>query len=68
MIDIANKHVTLSEVTPKKKKKNVPFQDIVLDFSPGPILAVDGDKALNSRVSYTILSGAPCFSFEISKY
>ncbi|XP_029951723.1 uncharacterized protein LOC115391591 [Salarias fasciatus] len=32
-------------------------EDIVLDFSPGPIHAVDGDKALNSPVSYAILSG-----------
>ncbi|KAM6937886.1 cadherin-related family member 5 [Xenentodon cancila] len=32
-------------------------EDIVLDFSPGPIHAVDGDKGLSSPVSYAILSG-----------
>ncbi|KAM9376075.1 protocadherin-15 [Pholidichthys leucotaenia] len=32
-------------------------EDIVLDFSPGPIYAVDGDKGLSSPLSYTILSG-----------
>ncbi|XP_065813310.1 cadherin-related family member 5 isoform X1 [Labrus bergylta] len=32
-------------------------EDIVLDFSPGPIHAVDGDRGLNSRVSYAIVSG-----------
>ncbi|XP_041794580.1 cadherin-related family member 5 [Chelmon rostratus] len=32
-------------------------EDIVLDFSPGPIHAVDGDRALSSPVSYAILSG-----------
>lgn len=35
----------------------VPLQDIVLDFSPGPIHAVDGDKGLNSPLSYSIISG-----------
>lgn len=35
----------------------VVLQDIVLDFSPGPILAVDGDRGLSSPVSYAILSG-----------
>ncbi|XP_036963550.1 cadherin-related family member 5 [Acanthopagrus latus] len=32
-------------------------EDIVLDFSPGPIHAVDGDRGLSSTVSYAILSG-----------
>ncbi|KAI3371378.1 hypothetical protein L3Q82_023975, partial [Scortum barcoo] len=32
-------------------------EDIVLDFSPGPIHAVDGDRELSSPISYTILSG-----------
>ncbi|XP_068595976.1 cadherin-related family member 5 [Brachionichthys hirsutus] len=32
-------------------------EDIVLDFSPGPIHAVDGDIGLSSPVSYAILSG-----------
>lgn len=35
----------------------VMLQDIVLDFSPGPIHAVDGDRGLSSSVSYAILSG-----------
>lgn len=35
----------------------VMLQDTVLDFSPGPILAVDGDRGLSSPVSYAILSG-----------
>ncbi|KAM3870585.1 uncharacterized protein ACN63O_005711 [Diretmus argenteus] len=33
-------------------------EDIVLDFSPGPIHAVDGDRGLSSPLSYAILSGA----------
>ncbi|XP_061577937.1 protein dachsous [Cololabis saira] len=32
-------------------------EDIVLDFSPGPIHAVDGDKEISSPLSYAILSG-----------
>ncbi|KAF1386646.1 hypothetical protein PFLUV_G00097040 [Perca fluviatilis] len=32
-------------------------EDIVLDFSPGPIHAVDGDRGLSSALSYAILSG-----------
>ncbi|XP_029992526.1 cadherin-related family member 5 [Sphaeramia orbicularis] len=32
-------------------------EDIVLNFSPGPIHAVDGDRGLRSPVSYAILSG-----------
>lgn len=35
----------------------VMLQDIVLDFSPGPIRAIDGDRGLRSPVSYAILSG-----------
>lgn len=35
----------------------VSLQDIVLDFSPGPIHAVDGDTGLSSPLSYAILSG-----------
>ncbi|XP_042351467.1 cadherin-related family member 5 [Plectropomus leopardus] len=31
--------------------------DIVLDFSPGPIHAVDGDRGISSPLSYAILSG-----------
>lgn len=33
------------------------LQDIVLEFSPGPIHAVDGDTGVNSSISYAILSG-----------
>lgn len=36
----------------------VPLQDIVLDFSPGPIRAVDGDRGLRSPISYVILAGS----------
>ncbi|KAL6106836.1 uncharacterized protein ACO6RY_10606 [Pungitius sinensis] len=32
-------------------------EDIVLDFSPGPIHAVDGDRGLSSPLSYAIISG-----------
>ncbi|TMS05437.1 Cadherin-related family member 5 [Larimichthys crocea] len=32
-------------------------EDIVLDFSPGPIHAVDGDRELCTPVKYAILSG-----------
>ncbi|XP_059190832.1 cadherin-related family member 5 [Centropristis striata] len=32
-------------------------EDIVLDFSPGPIHAVDGDRGISSPLSYAILSG-----------
>ncbi|XP_033941685.1 cadherin-related family member 5 [Pseudochaenichthys georgianus] len=32
-------------------------EDVVLDFSPGPIHAVDGDRGLSSPLSYVILSG-----------
>ncbi|XP_061630245.1 cadherin-related family member 5 isoform X2 [Phyllopteryx taeniolatus] len=31
--------------------------DFVLDFSPGPIHAVDGDRGLKATLSYAILSG-----------
>ncbi|XP_057692954.1 cadherin-related family member 5 isoform X1 [Corythoichthys intestinalis] len=33
------------------------IEDFVLDFSPGPIHAVDGDRGLGATVSYAILSG-----------
>lgn len=33
------------------------LQDIVLDFWPGPIHAVDGDRGLSSPLSYAIISG-----------
>lgn len=33
------------------------FQDVGLDFSPGPITAEDGDKGINAPLTYTILSG-----------
>ncbi|XP_077049934.1 uncharacterized protein LOC143696916 isoform X2 [Siphateles boraxobius] len=33
-------------------------QDIVLDFCPGPIQALDGDEGLRTPVVYSILSGA----------
>ncbi|KAK5928111.1 hypothetical protein CgunFtcFv8_013201 [Champsocephalus gunnari] len=32
-------------------------EDVVLDFSPGPIHAVDGDRGLSSSLRYVILSG-----------
>ncbi|XP_041834087.1 uncharacterized protein LOC121635093 [Melanotaenia boesemani] len=32
-------------------------QDVVLDFSPGPIRAEDGDRGIDSRLIYSILSG-----------
>ncbi|KAF3854748.1 hypothetical protein F7725_022803 [Dissostichus mawsoni] len=32
-------------------------EDVVLEFSPGPIHAVDGDRGLSSPLSYVILSG-----------
>ncbi|XP_061772800.1 cadherin-related family member 5 [Nerophis ophidion] len=32
-------------------------EDLVLDFSPGPIQAVDGDRGLRAPVSFAILSG-----------
>lgn len=34
------------------------LQDMVLDFSPGPIQAVDGDRGLGSPIRYAILSGS----------
>ncbi|CAB1313730.1 unnamed protein product [Coregonus sp. 'balchen'] len=33
-------------------------QDVLLDFSPGPINAVDGDRGLSSPLSYSILSAS----------
>lgn len=38
------------------------LQDMVLDFSPGPIQAVDGDRGLGSPIRYAILSGSTCYS------
>ncbi|XP_021179341.2 cadherin-related family member 5 isoform X2 [Fundulus heteroclitus] len=32
-------------------------QDLVLEFSPGPIRAKDGDRGINAPLLYTILSG-----------
>ncbi|XP_034390515.1 cadherin-related family member 5 [Cyclopterus lumpus] len=32
-------------------------EEVVLDFSPGPIHAVDGDRGLSSPLSYAIISG-----------
>ncbi|XP_041853419.1 cadherin-5 [Melanotaenia boesemani] len=42
-------------------------EDIVLDFFPGPIQAVDGDRGLSSPVSYAILSGDDDGRFRIDK-
>ncbi|MED6246241.1 hypothetical protein ATANTOWER_014806 [Ataeniobius toweri] len=33
------------------------YQDSVLEFSPGPIRAKDGDRGINAPLLYTILSG-----------
>ncbi|KAL4659484.1 cadherin-related family member 5-like [Arapaima gigas] len=41
-------------------------QNITLNFSPGPIHAVDGDTGLGTRVLYTILSGADSGRFNIN--
>ncbi|XP_057203404.1 protocadherin-15 isoform X1 [Triplophysa rosa] len=43
-------------------------QDIVLDFFPGPIQAVDGDKALRTTLTYAILSGADNGRFVIDSH
>ncbi|XP_073706867.1 uncharacterized protein [Garra rufa] len=43
-------------------------QDIVLDFFPGPIQAIDGDKGLRTPVKYTILSGADNGRFVIDSH
>ncbi|KAM9351987.1 cadherin-related family member 5 [Symphorus nematophorus] len=42
-------------------------EDIVLDFSPGPIHAVDGDRGLSSPVSYAILSGNDDGRFQMDR-
>ncbi|CAG5958094.1 unnamed protein product [Menidia menidia] len=42
-------------------------EDIVLNFSPGPIHAVDGDRALSSPISYAILSGDDTGRFRINR-
>ncbi|XP_059905593.1 cadherin-related family member 5 isoform X1 [Gadus macrocephalus] len=41
-------------------------QDIVLGFSPGPIHAVDGDRGLKTRLTFTLLSGADNGRFAIN--
>ncbi|XP_050991370.1 uncharacterized protein LOC127180982 isoform X1 [Labeo rohita] len=43
-------------------------QDVVLDFFPGPIQAVDGDEGLRTPVKYTILSGADNGRFVIDSH
>ncbi|XP_062861143.1 cadherin-related family member 5 [Trichomycterus rosablanca] len=40
--------------------------DMILDFSPGPIQAVDGDEGLRTPLTYTILSGADNGRFVIN--
>ncbi|KAM4734239.1 cadherin-related family member 5 [Anableps anableps] len=42
-------------------------EDIVLEFSPGPIHAVDGDRGLSSSISYAILSGDEDGHFSINR-
>ena len=46
----------------------VMLQDIVLDFSPGPIFAVDGDRTLSSPISYAILSGTTYTPVKVHLY
>ncbi|XP_039647912.1 cadherin-related family member 5 isoform X3 [Perca fluviatilis] len=41
-------------------------QDAVLEFSPGPIRAEDGDRGINTPLIYSILSGADQGRFEIN--
>ncbi|XP_062239017.1 cadherin-related family member 5 isoform X3 [Platichthys flesus] len=41
-------------------------QDVVLEFSPGPIRAVDGDRGINMSLIYSILSGDNQGRFEIN--
>ncbi|KAA0715195.1 Fat-like cadherin-related tumor suppressor -like protein [Triplophysa tibetana] len=43
-------------------------QDIVLDFFPGQIQAVDGDKGLRTTLTYAILSGADNGRFVIDSH
>lgn len=33
------------------------FQDVILDFSPGPISAEDGDRGINTSLMFSIVSG-----------
>ncbi|XP_021164107.2 cadherin-related family member 5 isoform X1 [Fundulus heteroclitus] len=42
-------------------------EDIVLEFSPGPIHAVDGDRGLSSSISYAILSEDEDGHFSINR-
>ncbi|XP_063052404.1 uncharacterized protein LOC134447049 [Engraulis encrasicolus] len=42
-------------------------EDIILDFYPGPVNAVDGDKGLNTPLTYSILSGADNGRFLINE-
>ncbi|XP_014854265.1 PREDICTED: cadherin-related family member 5-like isoform X1 [Poecilia mexicana] len=42
-------------------------EDIVLEFSPGPIHAVDGDRGINSSISYAILSEDEGGHFSINR-
>ncbi|MED6280186.1 hypothetical protein CHARACLAT_008169 [Characodon lateralis] len=42
-------------------------EDVVLDFFPGPIHAVDGDRGLSSSISYAILSGDKDGHFSINR-
>ncbi|XP_070785444.1 protocadherin-15 [Enoplosus armatus] len=41
-------------------------QDVVLEFSPGPIRAEDGDRGINTSLIYTILSGGDKDRFVIN--
>ncbi|XP_069375943.1 cadherin-related family member 5 [Paralichthys olivaceus] len=41
-------------------------QNVVLEFSPGPIRAVDGDRGINMSLIYSILSGDDQGRFEIN--
>ena len=38
-------------------QQTLPLQDVVLEFSPGPIHAEDGDRSLDTPLTYTLLSG-----------
>uniref|UniRef100_A0A4W5LJJ9 Cadherin domain-containing protein n=1 Tax=Hucho hucho TaxID=62062 RepID=A0A4W5LJJ9_9TELE len=42
-------------------------QDMLLNFSPGPIHAEDGDRSLDTPLLYSILSGADKNRFQIDK-
>ncbi|XP_030576354.1 cadherin-related family member 5 isoform X3 [Archocentrus centrarchus] len=41
-------------------------QDMALEFSPGPIRAEDGDRGINTSLTYTILSGGDQDRFVIN--